>query len=503
MATATDESVLIENVGPNERLAIPYLPDGGVIVLRGANDMGKTEALTALKRIAGADEKLTRRDGFTGKGCVEGFGMKVTVSTNCRQSGECEVTSLEGRLDVSDLIEPREKSVEAADRKRIKALLSISGAKADVNSFASLVGTQKDLESVCQPESLTTDDLVDMAGRIKRDLERAARAAEDQAKNAQDSADAAKRAIEGIDMAAECDATVLDAEYRKAVQAHADLKAKRMAAEESKRKADEATGKLARLQKAHSGISLEEAEAEVTAKEAALRVASDTRIAAAQALLAAESAFDATKTALANAREVRDMANDFAQDSAAYAEIIAKSGAVDDPGQGVLEDAAKAVQSAREAVERGAVIRRAKEQLAAVEDFREAAKTHAKQADKLRNAAFGTDGVLSDAVRTSEVFVRDGRLVTRKNDRDVFYADRSPGYRATVAIDIALECVRATSSDGRAIVILDQRVWESLDVKNRKRIWKHAVERKVCVYTAEANRDESEPADVHVTEFAG
>jgi hypothetical protein len=502
MATVIDE-VLIENVGPNERLAIPYLADGGVIVLRGDNDRGKTEALTAIRRVAGADEKLTRRDGFTGKGCVEGFGMKVTVSTNCRQSGECEVTSLEGRLDVSDLIEPREKSVEAADRKRIKALLSISGAKASVNSFASLVGTQKDLEAVCQPESLTIDDLVDMAGRIKRDLERAARAEEDKAKNNQDSADAAKRAIEGIDLAAECDATVLDFEYRRAVQTHANLKAKRAAAEESKRKADEATGKLARLQKAHSGLSLAEADADVDAKTSAYRVAGEARDRADQAAREAEAALATAKTALDHAREVRDMANDFAQDSEAYAEIIAKAGTVDDPGQGALEDAAKAVQSAREAVEHGAVIRRAKEQLAAVDDFRDAAKTHAKQADKLRNAAFGTDGVLSDAVRTSEVFVRDGRLVTRKDGRDVFYADRSPGYRATVAIDIALECVRATSTDGRAIVILDQRVWESLDVKNRKRIWQHAIERKVCVYTAEANRDETEPADVHVTEFGG
>lgn len=501
MATDLDDEVLIENVGPNERLAIPYLQDGGVVVLRGDNDKGKTEALTALKRIAGADEKLTRREGFTGKGCVEGFGMKVTVSTNCRQSGECEVTSLEGRLDVSDLIEPREKSAEAADRKRIKALLSISGAKADVNMFAALIGTQKDLEAVCQPESLTTDDLVDMAGRIKRDLERAARAEEDQAKNAQDSADAAKRAIEGIELAAECDSSTLDAAYQQAVRTHADLRAKREAAEQSKRKADEASGKLARLQKAHSGLSLEEADAEVDARGAAYREATDARDKAVQVLRDAEAALTLAKTALANAREVRDLANDFAQDSAAYAEIIAKAGAIEGPTQAAVEDAAKAVQAAREAVERGAVIRRAKEQLAAVEDFRSAAKAHAKQADKLRNAAQGTDGVLSDAVRSSEVFVRDGRLVTQKNGRDVFYADRSPGYRATVAIDTALECVRATSADGRAIVILDQRVWESLDVRNRKRIWNHAKDRKVCVYTAEANRDESESEEVHVTEF--
>jgi hypothetical protein len=250
-------------------------------------------------------------------------------------------------------------------------------------------------------------------------------------------------------------------------------------------------------------MSLEEAEADVTAKETALRLAGEDRDAAVQALRDATTALTTAKTALEHAREVRDMANDFAQDSAAYVEIIAKAGAVEGPPQAEVEDAAKYVQAAREAVEQGAVIRRAKEQLAAVDDFREAAKTHAKQADKLRNAAFGTDGVLSDAVRTSEVFVRDGRLVTRKDGRDVFYADRSPGYRATVAIDIALECVRATSTDGRAIVILDQRVWESLDVKNRKRIWKHAIERKVCVYTAEANRDDSEPADVHVTEFGG
>lgn len=496
------EAILIDNVGPLEHVCIPYLQDGGVIVLRGANDVGKTEALTALKRIAGADEKLTRREGFAGKGFVEGFGMKVTVSTNCRQSGECEVTSLEGRLDVSDLIEPREKSAEAADRKRIKALLSISGAKADVNPFAALLGTQKDLEAVCQPESLTTDDLVDMAGRIKRDLERAARAEEDKAKNAQDSADAAKRAIEGIDLAADCDSAALDATYRKAVQAHAELRAKREAAEAAKRKAEEAADKLARLQKAHSGMSLEEAEAMVTVKETGLRLASDAREKAAKALEAAEAEVAAAQTALDHAREVRDMANDFAQDSAAYAKVIAEAGAAEGPAQSEIDDAAKYVQAAHDAVEQGAVIRRAKEQLDAVEDFRLAAKLHAKLADKLRNAAFGADGVLSDAVRTSEVFVRDGRLVTRKEGRDVFYADRSPGYRATVAIDIALECVRATSADGRAIVILDQRVWESLDIRNRTRIWKHATERKVCVYTAEANRQTDEPEEVHVTEFS-
>ena len=71
MATAIDDGIEIENVGPNRQLSLPYLLEGGVVVLTGPNDTGKSEALRAVSRVAGADEKLTRTFGVASMGHVE------------------------------------------------------------------------------------------------------------------------------------------------------------------------------------------------------------------------------------------------------------------------------------------------------------------------------------------------------------------------------------------------------------------------------------------------
>jgi len=117
--------------------------------------------------------------------------------------------------------------------------------------------------------------------------------------------------------------------------------------------------------------------------------------------------------------------------------------------------------------------------------------------------------VLSEAVNHPEIEVRDGRVITKKDGREVFFADRSRGYRAKVAIDIALERVRRQSEDVHgmsgevipAIVVLNQEIWEGLDGANRQAVLAHARKRKVTIYTAEASRDPDDSGEVRPEVF--
>jgi predicted ATPase len=139
--------VEIQNVGPIEKLSIP-LPASGVVVLRGRNGVGKSHALAAIDSLISGRGKPPCRDGAE-KGLVEGFGARLTIGRSQRRTGEAEVITLEGRLDISQLVQPPLKDEEAADRQRIKALVQLSGQSADLEAFAHII-----------PQGMTVDELV-------------------------------------------------------------------------------------------------------------------------------------------------------------------------------------------------------------------------------------------------------------------------------------------------------------------------------------------------------
>ncbi|WP_347245691.1 hypothetical protein, partial [Thermogutta sp.] len=160
--------VLIENVGPIEKLAIP-LPEAGVVVLRGRNGVGKSHALAAVDSLVSGRGKPPCRDGAV-RGAVEGFGAKLTIGRSTRRLGEAEVLTLEGRLDISQLVQPPIKDEEAADRQRIKALIQLSGQSADLNAFESILPENVSLGELVPPSEQDNDPVV-FAGRLKRALE--------------------------------------------------------------------------------------------------------------------------------------------------------------------------------------------------------------------------------------------------------------------------------------------------------------------------------------------
>ena len=76
--------------------------------------------------------------------------------------------------------------------------------------------------------------------------------------------------------------------------------------------------------------------------------------------------------------------------------------------------------AARRAVEAGALVRKAKEQLAAADDFGAAAIKQTARAERLRKAAWAVDRVLAGQIAQLEVpvAIREGRMVVKRATRE-------------------------------------------------------------------------------------
>jgi hypothetical protein len=159
---------------------------------------------------------------------------------------------------------------------------------------------------------------------------------------------------------------------------------------------------------------------------------------------------------------------------------IDSSGAI--PEQ--LADASDRVTRARQAVEQGALVRKAKEHLAEDVKHREDAARHRKKAMQLREAAKGTDEILSEVVAKtgSPLRVEAGPArAGHARGKKTLFAELSDGERWKLALDIAIDAV-----GDRGFLTIPQWAWGELQPANRKAIAEHLRERGVLAYTAEA-----------------
>ena len=152
-----------------------------------------------------------------------------------------------------------------------------------------------------------------------------------------------------------------------------------------------------------------------------------------------------------------------------------------------LEYARQGVQQARQAIEVGALVRKAKAAKDAGALALDDAEAHSRRAKQLREAARSTDVVLSEAVAPAcqALRVDSGRLVTDTARGVTFYADLSMGERWRLALDLAAAAV------GRGgLLTCPQEAWESLDPQNRNAIAERCQELGVVLLSAEATGDE-------------
>ena len=496
MATATKNSnghraVDIENVGPIERLSIP-LPDAGVVVLRGRNGAGKSHALAAMDSLLTARGKLPCRDGAR-SGLVEGVGARLSIGRSTRRTGEAEVATLEGRFDISQLVQPPIKDEEAADKARIKALIQLSGAKADAAEFAALLPDGITLGSLVDSDQQSADP-VTLAGQLKRALESQARGQEKVAAEKRTEATALRQNAGGTDDAGpslkETEAAIQEAllaeqaikQRAKAVQEQieAAANARRALAELQAGEAEDVAAVECQLAEARKmvesirvdrdGLMAEKTEIERRIQECNQRVKS-----AGETVSSLEAQLD---TAERRARRTQVLEN-----------VIAA--APEPVPQSDIDNAAIRLAEAKGRYGLAVQADNARKALEKANNVLEAATAATRRADQLRNAGRALDDVLSGMVGrvTDALRVAGGQLVVAATGEPFARLSHGEGWR--IALEIAANMVGTGG-----IVVVPQEAWEGQDPINRAEIAEIARQVGILIVTAECAENAEIAAEV-------
>lgn len=493
MATATPHPTNIlefRDLGPVPNLSLPIPEEGGVVVFRGPNGIGKTTLINATDALlAGERNGITARDGAA-TGEASGFGMTMKVGRTTRCLGELEVSHLGGKFDLADLIDPGIKDVKAADEKRIKTLVSLARAKADPALFHKLLGGADEFTAIVKPDLLENDDLVVMAGKVKKDIEAKARDAETEVEREKNAAAGCRAAVGSVDLEAPDDAAALQKDLEAAITKLSKLKADAESAARVKQAAELAQQGITAWEANQKGPGIAAATECVTQATEA-RDAAKARVDELCALIeAARKDLEAKKAALDLATQTLEAAKSQASAIETWRKQVEDAAAIVAPPQSLIETAAARVQAAREAVETGALVRQAKQQAAKADGHLRAASEHGRLAKRLRDAAAGVDIVLSEVVKGlgCPLEVWAGRLVTKhKRSEHTNFGDLSVGERMKIVLPLAIQLVGP-----KGIIPLRQEFFEGLDWEGRQQLMDELRGSGVVVITAECSRSQGE-----------
>lgn len=474
----SEHTIEVENIGPIEKLEINVPPEGGICVLRGRNGSGKSTALAAVEGLVGKQaQKLTTREGAPSAGMVRGVGATVMLGRRISRSGEVEVASLEGRISIADLVQPPIKDAGAADRQRIKALVSLTGVEPSPEMFRQVIG-----DVIDDLEIDWTGDIVEVANRIKRALESRARHIETQASVKDGQATQAENATADIGEDEPYDEGELRAANIEAASAYRTLEQRDRDARAAEDHIAEARKKLEAARAAYTGPTVEEAREKREDLAEKLDFVRERVHDLAAKLAQAQEDERAACLVLNNAEGALVNAQEHSKTIANYEDALTSALPTPVP-EDELVAARAATQEAAQAAERGAVIRDALRQRENAKGLRNEATALTKSAQQIRAAAGQIDDTLSRQITTTQLFVKDGRLYASGHPRgDVEYAELSEGERWSIAFDAVAPIVGE-----QGIVVLPQSAWEGLDPDNRRHVAQLAREHRLVVLTAEAD----------------
>lgn len=520
MQSEANESVVIENRGPVERLEIPLPEGGGVVVLEGACGAGKSTAIESLAGLGGAPIDANVRDGTIG-GVIRGPGAVIELSRTTGKRpklvGRLRWKMLDTAIDPSVLVHPGLVDKELADEARAKMLCALAGVRADRAPFERLHPLVA--EVVSEGDAQAARSMPSFAGQIKRALHKRALEIEERAKALR--AKAAGMAINAgsLDLDAPHDEATLAQASAAAERAlaHAEGEAsaatKRAAAwQATKNRLDEAVAKGGTSAIAAAEASIAEGEGAV---ERALAKENDAvRVLAEKdaALIGLERQLEELKLQIERARRDRvwtlgeveaaqgarveaeralrvrreDLARAKASDEALGELRLAVEAGAGDPGPSPerLAELRAARDAAARAIAEGARIRDAREKRAAAEEATRRAQAEEDAAEAIREAARATDDVVSELVARvapSGLKMRGGRIFTTTDRGEELFDDLSEGERWTIAIDASIESVAPNG-----ILALAQEAWQALDPERKRYTRERAKSRNVVVVTAEA-----------------
>lgn len=463
----------IKDVGPIRNVRIPVDPDGGVVVLRGPNGAGKSIGLQCVAALTTAGGKLPKsvrkRDDAKGElieaGHISGLGREIRVGLSRNtQRGELEVRVMDDSIDLSALVDPGLKDPVAADNRRIQAALVLSGVSARIEDFAELVSGP--IDQVASPETIASNDPVEMADSLRRDLHERARTIESQSEKAKARAVALRDSL-GSDPGSALEVRVASERLSAATIQLADLQRQAKERERAKDSRDRAERVLATIVEDDPATIVEQIGDAEKALAALLEQVTERRVYIADA--------KSRLTAAKQAKETREAA----EASLAYFDGLP------DPGIRELANADSTVYDAKEAVRLATLAEEYRARAEQSDSAAREAEDLSKMALTYRDAAAGTRIILARLLgrhAPEHLGIYGDRLVVEVDGRRRYFAELSDGERWTIALDLAIEAL----GDHR-ILSLAQIAWEGLDGTARAALIAHAKSRKTLIVTAEAD----------------
>ena len=451
------KTIEINNIAAIKHVSIPIPPGGGLTLLKGDQGTGKTTALNCINALVTGEVSLEKRDG-TISGSVSGLGVTIVVKKSTRRSGELEVSSIEGKFSIADLVDPRIADPVAADAKRIKALLGLAGAEADAATFHDLLGGPAEFLRIVGDTKET--DILKLASLVKRKAQASALEIERSADEAAGKAKAHREAAAKFDGVEAIDPAVLQRDMESAIANEAALKKSAVQA-----KTEEARAALAKAEAAYDGATLAEAESaneEAQQKHtAASQAVSDLK----QRLTEAETAETAASMAATGTATTLSHVKQHFQSIDAWRQQIDSSAAVAAPDEQAIIAATKKVGDLRQEIERQALVRQAITDRAAAQQADADYKTLAMRGTALRSTADKVDDVLSGLVAklNCPLRVKDNRIVLDTDRGEELFAELSDGERILHAVPIA-----AHSMPPEGLLVVEQWLWGELSPGSRK-----------------------------------
>jgi hypothetical protein len=488
-------SISIENIGAIEEFSYE-LGAPGLKILRGKNGSGKTTITRVIQMALGepVDIKPTKRDGAA-RGTATVAGKTIKIMKTTREEGEITVEGL-GELNIYDLHSPAYKNATTRDRHRISTLVRLTGTKALPSMFHELIDRET-FERIVTADALQTNDLVEMAARVKRAFEKEALRLESLEQTAMANALAQTKVAESVDVNAPHDATELQSALETAISEkaaevakHEDMDRRFKEAQTAAVRADEAKERLDAI---GGGITVAEAETRIdaAAESVALVLAQVNRL---------QEKLDAAKQTLREVQATRDaavLARSVAKrEESLHIELKAAidAGNVEGPTERELEHQSEEVsaahfqvEAAKQAITKGVQVREAMKAKDRADEHQEEAKVLAKEARRLRGAATDTANVLTKAisrlhdcplkVKLTEEWDARLSVATERSD-DEYFEDLSDGTRWLYVVRIA--------AASRKLIVLSQAAYGELAESYRALLDKLAKENGCWIITAEA-----------------
>jgi hypothetical protein len=483
------ETITLQNVGAIERVDIPLSEEGGVVIFRGRNGCGKSTGLDAIESLTSGHGKLPPlRDGQK-TGLVSGFGSKIDLKlTGSRRGGKSELTveSIGGKFSIVDLVNPNIKEEKAADKARLKSLITLLGIEANADIFVELFDNKDEFDQVVSKSSIDTTDVILMEERIKRDIESKSRVEEDNARKAQAEYDAMTVGSEFDPNDIIADMSAYYKQLDDANQLLGKLTADRDACEKVMRNVDQAkrsildtdvTAKENELASIRADLSIHEATS--NERDARLERLNEEINAIVKANVEDSKIINAKiKTLNSIESELNSLEG--------YKKIVAQSETVKPVPESEIQAARNSVDSLRTKIDKSAIAKENQRKHNEAKAKRREVEALQLNAANLREKARRCDAILSDLIgEGSPLRIVDSRMVVNTERGETFYSELSDGERWRTAFETIAPHVHS-DAEKIAVLTIPQVGWESLDPTNQRLVIELSKRYKINTVTAEA-----------------